>query len=53
VGNISIAIAIIGTAITYIFGGEAKRFEGVPEGDKIKQRQKMIVEVEKKYGEAD
>ena len=33
--------------------GENKRFHGVPTGDKIKERQKMIAEVEKKYGEAD
>ena len=31
------------------FAGEKNRFEGVPEGDKIKQRQKMIAEIEKKY----
>jgi hypothetical protein len=49
VGNISIGIAIVGTAITYFFGGEGKRFEGVPEGDKIKQRQKMIAEVESRF----
>jgi len=35
------------------FAFERNRFEGVPEGDKIKQRQKMIAEIEKKYGEAD
>jgi amino acid transporter len=29
--------------------GENKRFEGVPEGDKIKARQKMIADIEKKY----
>ncbi len=31
------------------FASENKRFEGVPEGDRIKQRQKMIAEIEKKY----
>jgi amino acid transporter len=31
------------------FAGERNRFEGVPEGDKIKERQKMIAEIEKKY----
>jgi hypothetical protein len=30
---------------------ERNRFEGVPEGEKIVQRQKMIAEIEKKYGE--
>jgi amino acid transporter len=33
------------------FAGINKRFEGVPMGDKIKERQKMIAEIEKKYGE--
>jgi hypothetical protein len=45
------AVAVITTAITYFVGGEVNRFEGVPEGDKITQRQKLIVEIEKKYGE--
>ncbi len=49
---ITIGIAVITTVITYITGGEDNRFEGVPEGDKIAQRQKMIAEVEKKYGES-
>jgi len=48
---ISIAIAIIGAAVTYFVGGEANRFEGVPEGSKITERQKMIADIEKKYGE--
>ena len=33
--------------------GENKRFHGVPTGEKIAERQKMITEIEKKYGEAD
>ncbi|HET7142448.1 MAG TPA: amino acid permease [Anaerolineales bacterium] len=33
------------------YGFERNRFEGVPEGDKIAQRQKMIADIEKKYGE--
>jgi amino acid transporter len=33
------------------YGFERNRFEGVPEGEKIKERQKMIAEIEKKYGE--
>jgi amino acid transporter len=33
------------------FTGINKSFEGVPEGDKITQRQKMIADIEKKYGE--
>jgi len=32
--------------------GENKRFEGVPEGERIQARQKMIADIEKKYGEA-
>jgi amino acid transporter len=48
----TLAIAVITTVITYITGGEDNRFEGVPEGDKIAQRQKMIADIEKKYGEA-
>ena len=35
------------------FAFERNRFQGVPEGEKITQRQKMIAEIEKKYGEAD
>ena len=31
--------------------GVNNSFEGVPQGDKIKERQKMIAEIEKKYGE--
>ena len=52
VALVTVAIGVIGAVITYIYGGEANRFEGVPEGDKIAQRQKMIAEIEKKYGEA-
>jgi amino acid transporter len=33
--------------------GINKSFEGVPQGDKITERQKMIAEIEKKYGEGD
>ncbi len=34
---IAIGVAIVAAAITFATGGEDKRFEGVPEGDKIKQ----------------
>ncbi len=34
------------------FAGINKSFEGVPTGDKIKERQKMIAEIEKRYGES-
>jgi len=47
----TVAVAVITTAITFFVGAEANRFEGVPEGDKIVQRQKMIADIEKKYGE--
>jgi amino acid transporter len=50
---IILGIAIVGAVITYFYGGESQRFEGVPEGDKIAARQGMITEIEKKYGEAD
>lgn len=49
---IAIVVGIIGTAVTFMTGGEDGRFEGVPEGEKIKERQKMIADIEKKYGEA-
>jgi amino acid transporter len=47
-----VGIAVVGAVITYLVGGEANRFEGVPEGERIAQRQKMIADIEKKYGEA-
>jgi hypothetical protein len=33
------------------FAFENKRFEGPPAGDRIKERQKMIADIEKQYGE--
>jgi amino acid transporter len=33
------------------YGFERNRFEGVPEGDKIKERQKLIADIERKFGE--
>lgn len=48
---LTIAMVIIMPIIWYAF--ERNRFEGVPEGDTIVQRQKMIAEIEKKYGEGD
>ena len=47
----ALAVAVIAMVITYVTGGEDKRFEGVPEGDKIRERQKMIADIEKKFGE--
>ena len=49
---ITLGVAAITTVITYLTGGEDRRFEGVPEGEKITERQKMIADIEKKYGEA-
>jgi amino acid transporter len=48
---VALAIAVIGGIITFVAGGESNRFEGVPEGERIAQRQKMIAEIEKQYGE--
>jgi len=48
---LTVAMIIIMPIIWYAF--ERNRFEGVPEGDKIVQRQKMIAEIEKKYGEGN
>lgn len=47
---LTIAMAVVMVVLWYSF--ERNRFEGVPEGDKIVQRQKMIAEIEKKYGES-
>jgi amino acid transporter len=48
---LTVAMVIIMPMVWY--GFERNRFEGVPEGEKIAQRQKMIAEIEKKYGEGD
>jgi amino acid transporter len=48
---ITLAVAVITAAITYLTGGEDNRFEGVPEGERIAQRQTMIAEIERRYGE--
>ena len=47
----ALVVGVIGAAVSFMLGGEDSRFEGVPEGDKIVQRQKMIAEIEKKFGE--
>ena len=49
---IAIGVAVVTAVLTYVTGGEDNRFEGVPEGEKIKERQKMIAEIEKKFGES-
>jgi amino acid transporter len=46
---LTVAMVVIMPIIWYAF--ERNRFEGVPEGDKIKERQKMIADIEKQYGE--
>jgi amino acid transporter len=48
---LTLGMVIIMPIVWYAF--ERNRFEGVPQGDKITQRQKMIAEIEKKYGEGD
>lgn len=45
----TVGLVIVLPIVWYSF--ERNRFEGVPEGEKIKERQKMIAEIEKKYGE--
>ena len=45
----TVAMVVVLPIVWYAF--ERNRFEGVPEGEKIKERQKMIAEIEKKYGE--
>lgn len=46
-----LTIAMVVVMVILWYGFERNRFEGVPEGEKIKERQKMIAEIEKKYGE--
>jgi hypothetical protein len=48
---LTIAMVIILPILWVAF--ERNRFEGVPTGKKIADRQKMIAEVEKKYGEGN
>ncbi|HNO86281.1 MAG TPA: hypothetical protein PKM54_16710, partial [Anaerolineales bacterium] len=48
---IAIGVAVLAAIITFMTGGEDNRFEGVPEGDKIKERQAKIAEIEKQFGE--
>lgn len=48
---IALGVGILAAAITFTTGGEDSRFEGVPEGEKIKQRQAKIAEIEKQFGE--
>ena len=48
---LTIALVIVLPIIWVL--GENKRFHGVPQGEKIAERQKMIADIEKKYGEAD
>lgn len=47
-----LTIAMVVVMVVLWYGFERNRFEGVPEGEKIKERQKMIAEIEKKYGES-
>ncbi len=45
----TVGMIVVMPIVWYAF--ERNRFEGVPEGEKIKERQKMIADIEKKYGE--
>lgn len=45
-------IGVITVMVIFWFVFERNRFQGIPEGDKIRERQKMIADIEKKYGEA-
>ena len=49
----SLTVALVVILPIIWVAGVGKSFEGVPQGDKIAQRQKMISDIEKKYGEAD
>jgi amino acid transporter len=46
-----LTIAMVIVMVIVWYASVRNTFEGVPEGDKIKERQKMIAEVEKKFGE--
>ena len=46
---LTVAMVVIMPILWYAF--ERNRFEGVPEGEKIAQRQKMIADIEKQFGE--
>jgi amino acid transporter len=48
---LTVGMLVVMVILWYAF--ERNRFEGIPEGEKITQRQKMIAEIEKKYGEGD
>ena len=48
-----LTVGMVVVMVVLWYALERNRFEGVPEGDKITERQKMIAEIEKKYGEAD
>lgn len=47
-----LTVTMIVVMVILWFTVENKRFEGVPTGDKIKQRQKLIAEIESKYEES-
>ncbi|HSK67482.1 MAG TPA: hypothetical protein VK888_11160, partial [Anaerolineales bacterium] len=46
-----LTVALVIALGIFWFAFENKRFEGPPTGDRIKERQKMIAEIEKQYGE--
>ena len=46
-----LTVALVIALGIFWFAFENKRFEGPPTGERIKERQKMIAEIEKQYGE--
>jgi amino acid transporter len=48
-----VTVALIVLLPILWYGFVRNRFQGVPMGDQIKERQKLIAEIEKKYGEGD
>jgi len=52
--NQLVGYLVVGLSVFLIilwFASERTRFQGVPEGDRIKERQKMIADIEKKYND--
>jgi amino acid transporter len=46
-----LTVAMVVVMVILWYALERNRFEGVPEGDKIAERQKLIADIEKKFGE--
>jgi amino acid transporter len=48
---LTVAMVVVMVALWYAM--ERRRFRGVPQGERIAERQKMIADIEKTYGEGD